>query len=53
MTASMSGMVEFKDKSVLKHWMADLSSDKYANAKIDRESLQDKIEFSDIKGEGV
>jgi len=28
LSASMSGFVEFKDKSVIKHWMADLTKEK-------------------------
>lgn len=38
MNASMSGMVKFKDKSVLKHWLSDLSK---PNAKDSMVSLDD------------
>lgn len=44
LTASMSGFVTFKDKSILRGWLADTSiSDKYSDVKITREELSNKI----------
>jgi hypothetical protein len=41
MSASMSGMVEFKDKSILKHWMSDTSKEFFDNdAVIDYEKFK-------------
>jgi hypothetical protein len=42
MTAAMSGMVEFKDKSVLRHWMSDLTKQKYSDVMVDPGSLGEK-----------
>jgi hypothetical protein len=39
-TASMSGMVEFKDKSVLKHWMSDLKKKPYESAMMDSDKFK-------------
>ena len=45
LSASMSGMVKFKDDSVIKHWMDDLSKDdRYADVKVDMEEMRNKIE---------
>jgi hypothetical protein len=46
LSASMSGMVEFKDKSFIKHWMSDLESDKFGGNLIDRESIDKKLSNS-------
>lgn len=43
LTASMSGFVSFKDKSILKGWFADLNGDKYGDAKIDLEDMKKKV----------
>jgi uncharacterized Fe-S cluster-containing radical SAM superfamily enzyme len=43
LSASMSGMVEFKDKSFIKHWMSDLEGDKFGGNLIDRESIDKKL----------
>jgi hypothetical protein len=45
--ASMSGMVTFKDKSALKHWMADLSRDKFGGNVMDVETLRNKVSLAD------
>jgi len=46
-TASMSGFVEFKDKSALKHWMADLTQNiEDSGTLIDAQSFTEKIEKS-------
>lgn len=50
LTASMSGFVSFKDKSILKGWLADITvEDKYADVKVDPDALQKKINFEDAK----
>lgn len=44
MTASTSGIVEFKDKSMLKHWMSALDEvDNFADVKVDQKELEQKI----------
>ena len=41
----MSGMVQFKDESKLKPWLADLSNnDKYADVKVDAEQMHKTID---------
>lgn len=48
-TASMSGFVEFKDKSMLKGWMSDLEeNDKYSDVKVDRDEFEQKISNSPV-----
>ena len=38
-------MVQFKDESQIKHWMADLTkSDKYADVKVDTDAMRQKID---------
>jgi len=50
LSASMSGMVEFKDKSFIKHWLTNLDKkDKYADVSVDYDALQRKISFEDAK----
>jgi hypothetical protein len=49
LNASLSGMVEFKDKSVIKHWLAKLGSDKNADVIVDLASIEGKVNFSDAK----
>lgn len=45
LSASMSGMVEFKDKSFIQHWMNDLEvKDKYADVKMTESQLQSRID---------
>jgi hypothetical protein len=45
LSASLSGFVEFKDKSFIKHWMSEVSddNDEYAEAKIDLQDVKDKV----------
>jgi hypothetical protein len=43
MTAFTSGFVDFKDKSVLKHWMSGKENDKWKGTTISVESLTDKL----------
>lgn len=45
LTASLSGFVKFKDKSIQKGWLADLEDDKYADVKIDPNEVRDKVNF--------
>lgn len=48
--ASMSGFVSFKDKSVLKSWIADLDDDDpYSDVKMTTEQLQSKANFEEAK----
>lgn len=43
--ASMSGMVKFKDESVIQHWMNDLTKqDKYSDVKVDMDEMRNKVE---------
>lgn len=50
LNASMSGFVKFKDKSVLKGWLADLEmEDKYGDVKMTPEQLASKNSFEDAK----
>lgn len=44
LTASMSGMVTFKDKNAIKHWMSNLDeTDKYKDVKMGLDELHNKI----------
>lgn len=46
LTASLSGFVSFKDKSILKSWIADIDDeDKYADVKMSPDTLQQKANF--------
>lgn len=48
--ASMSGMVEFKDKSFIKHWLTDLDDEnEYDDVTIDLQEMQDKVSFESAK----
>jgi len=51
LTASMSGFMEFKDKSVLKHWLSDTDDeeDMYNDVSIDLEKIQDTVSFESAK----
>lgn len=50
LSASMSGMVEFKNKSFIKHWLSNLDvKDKYADVSVDLDALQDKISLESAK----
>ena len=41
-TAAMSGMVEFKDKSILRHWMTNLDKKKYSDVMVSTEEMVSK-----------
>lgn len=43
--ASMSGMVEFKDKDTVKHWLAEIEDNKMHDT-IDLEDVESKVNFS-------
>ena len=44
LSASLSGMVEFKDKSFIKHWLTDTTPvNPYQNVTVDLEAMQSKI----------
>jgi hypothetical protein len=44
MTAAMSGMVEFKDKSILRHWMSDLEKEnKNSDVLLNFDSVKNKV----------
>jgi hypothetical protein len=48
--ASLSGMVEFKDKSAIKHWLSDLdANERFSDVKVDVDSVEDKINFESAK----
>lgn len=50
LAASMSWMVEFKDKSFIKHWLSNLDAkDKYADVSVDLDALQGKISLESAK----
>jgi len=50
LSASMSGLVEFKDKSFIKHWLSNLDEDDVnKDLKVDYDAIKSKIEFSDKK----
>jgi hypothetical protein len=49
LTAAMSGMVEFKDKSILKHWMSGTEEDMWGDTMIDVETIRGKLAFDDKK----
>jgi hypothetical protein len=52
MTAAMSGMVEFKDKSVLRHWMSDLErEDKNDDVLLDYDDFKEKHHMETISQE--
>jgi hypothetical protein len=50
LAASLSGMVEFKDKSVIKHWLSDIENDdKYKDVSVDLDTMSDKISLESAK----
>jgi len=50
LTASMSGFVEFKDKSILKGWLADLNEEnKYSDVVISLDSVNGTVSGKDAK----
>jgi hypothetical protein len=50
LASSMSGMVEFKDKSFIKHWLTSLDDeDKYGDVTVSLQDMQDKVSFDSAK----
>jgi len=50
LNASMSGFVEFKDKSLMKHWMASLENkDKYSDVSVDLDEVKGKVSLESAK----
>lgn len=50
LAASMSGFVEFKDKSFIKHWLSNLDKkNKYEDVSMDLEKVQEKISLESAK----
>jgi hypothetical protein len=50
LASSMSGMVEFKDKSFIIHWLSGLDDeDKYSDVSVDLQEVQDKVSFESAK----
>lgn len=49
LNASLSGMVTFKDKSVVKHWLAEINNNNDENVIVDLKDLQSKIGFEGAK----
>jgi len=49
LASSMSGMVEFKDKSFIKHWLSNLEEEKYSDVSVDLDTMQNKISLESAK----
>jgi len=50
LSASMSGMVEFKDKSFIKHWLTNLDEkDKYSDVSMDLDTMKNKVSLESAK----
>jgi len=50
LAASMSGMVEFKDKSFIKHWLTNLDeTDKYKDVTVNLDEMQKKVSLESAK----
>lgn len=50
LAASMSGMVEFKDKSFIKHWLSEIDkSNKYEDVSLDLEKVQGTLSLDNTK----
>jgi len=50
LSASLSGMVEFKDKSFIKHWLSAVEDeDQYADVSMDYDALKKKISLESAK----
>lgn len=48
LTASLSGMVEFKDKSVIKSWLAEIEDNHDSDITMDVDDIQDKVSGSAV-----
>lgn len=51
LSASMSGMVEFKDKSFIKHWLSDIEENtgEYSDVSVDLNDIKDKVSMESAK----
>jgi hypothetical protein len=50
LAASMSGMVEFKDTSFIKHWLSNLEdNDKFGDITMDLDAVQGKMSLESAK----
>lgn len=50
LSSSMSGMVEFKDKSFIKHWLSNINEkDKYKDVSMDLDAVRDKVSLESAK----
>jgi hypothetical protein len=46
----MSGMVEFKDTSFIKHWLTNIDdTDKYGDVSVGLEDMQSKVSMESAK----
>ena len=49
LSASMTGMVTFKDTSFIKHWLLGSTDDKYKDVSVDLETVQKKVSMESAK----
>ena len=49
LTASMSGMVKFKDENFIKHWLANLEKDELEGVTVGLEEIKGQLSFENIK----
>jgi len=50
LAASMSGMVDFKDKSFIKHWLSNIENDdQYGDVTMDLDKVQSKVSLESAK----
>jgi len=50
LSASMSGMVEFKDKSFIKHWLTNIEEDdEYSDVSVDLDKIQGTVSMESAK----
>ena len=47
LSASMSGFVEFKDKSFIKHWLTNLDRDESEDYMLDYDAVKEKVSLKD------
>jgi hypothetical protein len=43
LAASLSGMVEFKDKSFIQHWLTEIDKDRYKDVLMEQKKMEEKI----------
>jgi hypothetical protein len=49
LSASMSGMVEFKDKSFIKHWLSGLEDNKYKDVSVELTTIENILSLESAK----